>query len=141
MKDFLLGLLAAIIIAAIGFFGYKAITSTQSNTKDVQDEEVVYTAYENIFTTSMDAVQYRRHLFIEHMYDSVFISMSPEIVEQVAYVLLEKDGQTTQEDIVDEYLSNFTVYDALAKKRRCEEKELQDTLPPVKTIDSINNKL
>lgn len=118
MKNLLISLLLIICIAAIGFFGYKAII--QKPVESVQDEQVVFTTHIDGFTTSRDAVLYRRHMFIQHTYDSVFIHMPADIVEQVAYVLIEKNGQTTKEDIVDEYLINTEIYDAILKKQKNE---------------------
>ena len=70
----------------------------------------------------MDAVTYCRHMVVQHYYDSVFMHMPEETIEQVAYVLIDKTGQTTKEEIVEEYVDKQDTYDALYK-RRCEKQQ------------------
>lgn len=120
MKNFLIGLLGVLLLFAIGAVGYLAFHKTPIETEEVEEEKTY--CLDSGFTNSMDAVTYCRHMVVQHYYDSIFMHMPEETVENVAYVLISKTGQTTKEEIVEEYVDKQDTYDALYK-RRCEKQQ------------------
>lgn len=76
--------------------------------------QAIENAQNPLFTSIEDIVTYRTAYFDNKAVDSVFFSLSPATIQNVASVLLKKTPLgITKEDIVKEYRLNKGVYDGL----------------------------
>lgn len=132
MKNFILGLIACLVIVALGFAVYYVhhnVTASQVESVEIQTD-----IPETGFATSQEAILFKTNMANQEYYDSVFVAMPNDVIDDVATVLIGQCGFTTQNDIVDEYLTNQRIYDELMFKRR------KNTPDANKTNDSaVNN--
>lgn len=110
MKNFILGLLASLLLFIVG---YSIYCNCDSIAKTVQQETVeqktdVFTPVVfNSIDEVLDLQMYERQN--AHI-DSVFLSLPPKILEAVTAVCLRNNGQLTKQQIAKEYERNQNIY-------------------------------
>lgn len=111
MKKKLVIVLAAILTVIA------CVTSCDKAKELVNTEEKTVETIEEYLNPTFDDVNvlltYRDVLSKEHQMDSIFLSLPEPVLKNVTTVLLNKYGETNQEDVVNEYVKNKEIYDNL----------------------------
>ena len=110
MKKFVIVLAAILTVIA-------CVTSCDKAKELVNTEEKTVETIEEYLNPTFDDVNvlltYRDVLSKEHQMDSIFLSLPEPVLKNVVTVLLNKYGETTREDVVNEYVKNKEIYDNL----------------------------
>ena len=110
MKKFVIVLAAILTVIA-------CVTSCDKAKELVNTEEKTVETIEEYLNPTFDDVNvlltYRDVLSKEHQMDSVFLTLPEPVLKNVVTVLLNKYGETTREDVVNEYVKNKEIYDNL----------------------------
>ena len=105
-----------IVLAAI-LTVIACIASCDKAKELVNTEEKTVETIEEYLNPTFDDVNvlltYRDVLSKEHQMDSIFLSLPEPVLKNVVTVLLNKYGETTREDVVNEYVKNKEIYDNL----------------------------
>ena len=83
--------------------------------------------------TTKDVFELQNRLLTNAYIDSIFCSMSQEILENVSTVVLKKLHVVTKDDIVSEYLKNRSVYDNLPPNNSTTSATIEFTPPTTST--------
>lgn len=109
---------------------------------DSADLVKILDEYDNPKFTSLDDVcTYYQNEKQYRMQDSVFFSLSPEVITDVYTVLVRRNIPPTKMSIVDEYLKNVKVYSNLPKKAEMNEafNNGAPDVPNTQVVDTIIN--
>lgn len=118
MKEKLIWIVAIVLAMVFGFYGQKVIMPMLHNTEQIDSvEQGVETAQFEQFTTPESVLLYKRDLELQTFYDSMMVSLPPEIVEQVSGTLIDKYGNCTKEEIINEYVDHADIYDSFYKRQ------------------------
>lgn len=94
-----------------------------------------------LFVSIEDIVDYRTAYYENKSVDSVFFSLSPATIQNVASVLLDKcPGGITKEDIVKEYKKNQSVYDGLPDAKVTNTAPVKDTAEVDRTATDLGDR-
>ena len=90
-----------------------------------------------VFDNVGKVLQYKEELNTNEYEDSVFRQMSPQLVYNVATIVINRDGKATKTSIVKEYLKGEDIYNNLPKNipdSITHPSEIDDSKPPVITM-------
>lgn len=139
MKNFLLilALALAVIGAIVSFVGIQKVEKVETTSLDSAAIVKLLKSQTNPSFTSVEQIlAYRQDLNKESFIDSVLATMPVETLTDVATVVINKRGSTTQGDIVEEFRQNRQVYTHLHPTAT---ENPANTTPPDQAIqDSIN---
>lgn len=116
MKNFILGLLAAILLAIVGYAwvqcaqAIKTEIGGDSTPKEIVNEPVKQA---QVFNSLDEVLQYHAVIAQQKYVEDVFASLPRRTIEAVASVCIKNNGLLTINRIVEEYEHNRHIYDAL----------------------------
>lgn len=147
MKKFVIGLLmlavmiAVSVLSALAVYDYKLSKFNTELETDTQETVVDnFELYSNpVFDFPSDAMEYQLKMKERQVYDSIFMSIKPEILEDISKVLDRKYGTITLHGIVDEFVSNDTYLFLHGQQNVPPESEIQKAEEP-HTVDTIHTK-
>lgn len=90
-----------------------------------------------VFDNVGKVLQYKEELSTNEYEDSVFRQMSPQLVYNVATIVINRDGKATKTSIVKEYLKGEDIYNNLPKNipdSITHPSEIDDSKSPVITM-------
>jgi len=146
MKKFLFGLLI-FVLAVAGSVGINmALVSCDNNVvkplKPAVGVKEVANCLDSIvnprLNTTKDVFELQNRLLTNAYIDSIFCSMSQEILENVSTVVIKRLHVVTKDDIVSEYLKNRSVYDNLPPNTTA---TIESTPPPTTTTKTEEKNL
>jgi len=118
MKHFLTGVLTLIVGLLIGAIYLNWPSEWRLKDEPPQTEELTVSQQiqeflDPSFENSNDVLLFRRALLQDAYIDSVFYALPNDVLENVAAVVINKQGRATKETIVVEYSNNSEVYNNL----------------------------
>lgn len=114
---------------------------SNGDTDSVSVVQAIENAQNPLFISIEDIVTYRTAYFDNKAVDSVFFSLSPATIQNVASVLLKKAPLgITKEDIVKEYGLNKGVYDGLPDTNSATANNTKDTSSVDRTGTDLRKK-
>lgn len=112
MKNFVYTLLAAIgvvllsIVSSLGYNHY--VDSEQTATKDtIQANEALVQTIDPTFKSVEDVFQFREREAERDSIDVTFFSIPPDVLTNIARVVIGRDGQADKKSIVKEYNDRY----------------------------------
>lgn len=144
MKDFMktLGLAIAIVIvsvvatiAIIQVTGSRFLPKTFDSSVQTAQTDVQGSVSLNSLT---DVFQLRQSMMDESRIDSTFLAIDDGPLSNVASVLLKRNGFTTKDDIVNEYLAGRSVYDNLPPPDGSKPNATTTETDPIANVKLVN---
>lgn len=119
MKHFLTGVLTLIVGLLIGAIylnwpsEWRLKDEPPQTTEELTVSQQIQEFLDPSFENSNDVLLFRRALLQDAYIDSVFYALPNDVLENVAAVVINKQGRATKETIVVEYSNNSEVYNNL----------------------------
>ena len=138
----IIALLAVLLVGTLSSCNHASLTEhSMSEYVDSADLVKVLGDISNpTFKSVDDAITYHQLEKQSRSNDSVFFSMSPEVITNVYSVLVKRDIVPTKTAIVSEYLENVKVYSNLPRHTHDIEVPLDSVdVPNTKVVDTIIN--
>ncbi len=116
----LLALVGVVLLSVVSSLGYNhyvnevnpGFMSKDTTTFGVQLEEAVAQVTNPEFTTVNDVFEFYERTSKQKEVDSIFLTIPPKVLVNIAKVVIGREGTATKESIVDEFRQN---YDAIYK--------------------------
>lgn len=145
MKNFLKWLAAFVVIVfaatlatccAIKYSGNKILPQTFDSSAVTAQVDVQ--SYPQQLNSLTDVFQLRQEMMDESRIDSTFLAIDDGPLSNVVSVLLKKNGFTTKDEIVNEYITGRAVYDNLPPSPTVQSNVTTTTEDPIANVKLVN---
>lgn len=140
--NFILACVGVVLLSCVSSLGYNYYTdSEKTSTEDtlqqvVQFEQAVAQAADPTFTSVDDVFQfYERQVEIKAT-DSIFLTIPPDALRNIAQVIIGNKGSATKKDIVEEFKHRYrSIYQYIKPSVQTQ----QDDTIHIRSADTIIN--